>query len=241
MIALSRKLCLALILFFLFLIGIYALSANPHTPGSIKEFLTSLYYFFLWQETCRILFWALVTLLPLFYVFLSIRAWSTREKYVIKGKEGSSVISQSAIVRSLISAVHTVPNVVKVKPVIQNELGGLNVKLIAYIKLEQYIPNLCERIRSRAKSTLTDVLGIDRITRIDVNIEEVKLLRPPLAERIQRESASPQHPKTAKPQASPPKPLPSKPIIPKPAPQPPQAPKPPLPTPPHPNQPEKKA
>jgi hypothetical protein len=224
MISLTKNLCLALILFFLFLIGIYALSGNTFTPGSVKEFMSSLYYFFLWQETCRILFWVLVTLLPVFYILLSIRGWTAKEKYVIKGKDGHSIISQNSIVKSLISAVRTVPNVVKVKPVIKSELGGLNVKLVTYIKLEQYIPNLCDRIRSRAKSTLTDVLGIDRITRIDINIEEVKLLRPPLAERIQRDSAQPPSPKTVKPAPPQPKPVAPKPVAPKPAP--PQPPKP---------------
>jgi hypothetical protein len=216
MISLTKQLCLALILFFLFLIGLYALSGNSFSPDFLKEFLSSLYYFFLWHEIFRILFWVLLTLLPVFYIFLSIRAWSVKEKYVIKGKDGHSIISQRAIVRSLISAVQTVPNVVKVRPVIKSELGGLNVKLITYIKLEQYIPNLCDRIRSRAKSTLTDVLGIDRITRIDINIEEVKLLRPPIAERIHREAAPIPSSKIAKPQSQLPKPVAAKPVPPQP-------------------------
>lgn len=249
MISLAKKFCLTLILSFLFMIGLYALSGNSFSPGFLKEFLSSLYYLFLWHDTIRILFWVLITLLPVFYIFLSIRAWSAKEKYVIKGKDGHSIISQRSIVKSLISAVRTVPNVVKVKPVIKNELGGLHVKLVTYIKLEQYIPNLCDRIRSRAKSTLTDVLGIDRITRIDINIEEVKLQRPPLAERIQRESrvvketATTPSTKTAKPLSPPPKPLAPKPqtLPPKPVPPQSQPPKTPLPPLKSPNQPDNKA
>jgi hypothetical protein len=192
MVYLFKKLCLFLMLALLFIIGIYALSKYAYFPTILKASLKELYFFFLWSENSKIAFWLLVTLLPLFYLFFSLRMYSIREGYLIKGKEGNSMISRGAIVKSLVSAVRTVPSVLKVRPVIRNEHGGLNITLQTVIKLEQFVPNICERIRSRARSTLIDVLGIERITRIDVQITEVKLLHPPIAERIPKPVREPE-------------------------------------------------
>ena len=192
MVYLFKKFCLVLMLVLLFLIGIYALSRYAYFPSVMRSLLKDLYFIFLWSEYSKLAFWLLVALLPLFYLFFSLRGYSIREGYLIKGKEGNSVISKGAIVKSLISAVRTIPSVIKVRPVIRSERGGLCITLQTIIKLEQFVPNICERIRSRARSTLIDVLGIDRITRIDVQIAEVKLLHPPIAERIPKSPREPE-------------------------------------------------
>lgn len=183
---LLKKTALAVMLLLLFVIGIYALSPYPYFPRVIKVFLNRMFYFFLWSQGWKIFFWIVVTILPVLYLISVLKQCSTREKYVIRGKQGDSSISEAAIEKSLISAVRTVPTVVKVKPLIRNERGGLKVTILTKISLEQFVPNICERIRYRARTTLTDVLGIDRVAPIDVEIEDVKLPHPPLAERIRK-------------------------------------------------------
>jgi len=131
-------------------------------------------------------------LLPLFYLLVSVRQWGYRRGYVIKAKEGNSIISEGAILKCLSSAVRTIPSVMNVKPHIKNEHGGLGVRIDALIKVEEYVPQIYQRIRERARSTLTGVLGIERITRIDVNIDRVRLPHPPLAGRIKKREKSPQ-------------------------------------------------
>jgi len=207
MFTILKRICLILILLLIFLTGLYNLSPLIGFPAFIQRPLRSLFYFFYWSSELKISMWILMLLLPILYVLLSLRTIPRKQQYVIRGKEGDSVIAETAIVKSLISAIRTIPTVVKVKPVIRNERSGLQVRLETYIKLEQFVPNICERVRRRAKSTLTEVLGIDRITRIDVRIEEVKLPHPPLAEKIKQPvKAKPAKPvKAASPVPSPPR------------------------------------
>ena len=181
-----RTICLIPILVLLFVSGLYFLI--PYFPGLVRNWMAQLFSYILNWEIGYVIIAIVMLLLPLLYIILTLRVSSKKEKYVIRGKDGDSLIQEGAIVKSLVSAVRTVPTVVKVKPVIKNERAGLRVNLETHIRLEQFVPNICERVRRRARSTLTEVLGIDRISRIDVNIQEVKLPHPPLAERIKKET-----------------------------------------------------
>jgi|GEM_PF-595389 len=184
-----KKVCLFLILIQVFLAGVYKIAPFISPWLTIKRDLIHNLVFA--SEDVRYIFFALMILLPLFYILFAIRAKRRHASYRIRGKEGDSIISEMSIQKSLISAVRSIPTVVKVKPIIKISGGALNVTLITYIRLDQYVPNICERVRRRAHSTLSEVLGIDRILPIDVKIQDVNLPHPPLAEKFQARSQKP--------------------------------------------------
>lgn len=212
-----KRIVLGLMLVILFAAGLYLLI--PFMPSFLYERLSEYYYYE--DEQGIFIAGLIMVLLPLFYLLFA--SWSHRKRadYTIKGKNGDSIISDASIYKSLVSAIKTIPTVVKVKPVIKYLNGSIQVTLVTYIRLDQYIPNICERIRQRAHSTLTGVLGIDRVEPIDVKIQDVHLSQPPLVERMRSGSqqpageASKSLEKTADKPAAAPKPM--------------QAPKPPLP------------
>ncbi len=198
-----KNLCLILMLIMLILTGIYGFV--PYLSPTLSVRLNSLYQYATGAETSRLLFCLLIILLPLFYLLVSVRQWSYRRGYVIRAKGGDSMISEGAILKCLSSAIRTIPSVKSVRPRIKNVHAGLAVRIDTLIKVEQYVPQIYERIRQRARSTLIGVLGIDRIARIDVNIDKVRLPHPPLAEHIER-GKKPLPPKPAI------KPAPSQPV-----------------------------
>ena len=186
MFKLLKKVCMFLILIQLFITGVWAIA--PFTSSWLEGKINRIFDLVFALDDVKFVFSVLMLLLPLFYILFAIRAKRRHASYTIRGKEGNSIISEMSIQKSLISAVRTIPTVVKVKPIIKIAGGALNVTLITYIRLDQYIPNICERVRRRAHSTLSEVLGIDRILPIDVKIQDVNLPHPPLAEKIRARS-----------------------------------------------------
>lgn len=162
------------------------LGMQPFYPDALQELLIPVNNFIQSSTTVFIVYTVLMMLLPLlFVIFLLSDKVRKGESYTIKGPEGNSSISENSIVKSLISAVRTVPTVRKVNPVIRNEKNGLFVDLHLQVQLTQFVPNICEQVRKRAASTLNNVLGVDRVSRINVDIDDVKFPSPPLAEKMQ--------------------------------------------------------
>jgi len=182
-----KRIVLGLMLVILFAAGLYLLI--PFMPSFLYEQLSEYYYYE--DEQGIFIAGMLMVLLPLFYLLFSSRSRRKSADYTIKGKNGDSIISDASIYKSLVSAIKTIPTVVKVKPVIKYLNGSIHVTLVTYIRLDQYIPNICERIRQRAHSTLTGVLGIDRVEPINVKIQDVHLSQPPLVERIKSGAQQP--------------------------------------------------
>jgi len=198
MFKLLKKVCLFLILIQVFVAGVYKIA--PFISPWLKVKRDLIHDLVFASDDVRRIFFALMLLLPLLYILFAIRAKRRHASYTIRGKEGNSIISEMSIQKSLVSAVRTIPTVVKVKPIIKISGGALNVTLITYIRLDQYIPNICERVRRRAHSTLSEVLGIDRILPIDVKIQDVNFPHPPLAEKFRaRSQKSPQEGASAQP------------------------------------------
>jgi hypothetical protein len=191
MFKLLKKVCLFLILIQVFIAGAYKIA--PFIDPRLKVRRDQIRDMIFFSDDVRRIFFGLMLLLPLLYILFTIRAKRRHASYTIRGKDGDSIISEMSIRKSLISAVRTIPTVVKVKPIIKISGGALDVILITYIRLDQYMPNICERVRRRAHSTLSEVLGIDRILPIDVKIQDVHFPHPPLAEKIRaRSQKSPQ-------------------------------------------------
>ena len=201
-----RTICLILILGFLFMTGLYLLV--PYSDF-LSKWLSPVFALFLWSERMNIAYKVIMLLLPILYVLFVLLSGKGKENYVITGKDGNSSISEGTIIKSLISSVRSTPSVVKVKPVIHNERNGLHVVINTQIKLDRFVPNICDHVRKRAKNTLTGVLGIERIVKIDVNIGDVKISHAPLPEKMKKESPAPAAKPAAAPAGSVKKPSPS--------------------------------
>ena len=180
-----KSFCSVLILVIFFLTGVYL--TRDFYPEWLK-YPVDFYMDYLLgrsNEYMRVTYGVSMLVLPLLYLALALKtAWEHEESYVIKGADGNTRISELSIRRSLVSAIRTVPNVIRVFPRIRSERAGLVVMLDTEIELSRFAPNISDQIRRRARSTLEEVLGISRIQTIDVNIEKVHLPAPPLAERI---------------------------------------------------------
>ena len=168
------------LLFFTGFIGM-----QNYYPGAIQDILVPVNNF-INSRVIYIVYPLLMMLFPLLYVIMMLGEKVRRgESYTIKGPEGNSSISENSIIKSHISAVRTVPTVKKVNPVIRNEKNGIAVDLHLQVQLTHFVPNICEQVRKRAASTLNNVLGVERVSRINVDIDDVKFPAPPLAEKME--------------------------------------------------------
>ena len=169
---LLRRFLVFICLIILFLVGLHGFFlALPWEwiakyPQAISEQIST------WT---RVIAYLLMVVLPVLIAILSISLARVETKIISRRKDGTIIISESAIVKCIKSAVSGMPSVLGIRPLITSTRKGLVVRAHAQVKVGEDLPAVNQSIKQRIKATLTKVLGLEQIADIQVVIEDIKL------------------------------------------------------------------
>ncbi len=169
---LFRRFLVFVCLIILFLVGLHGFFLSlpwewiAKYPQAISEQIST------WT---RVIAYLLMVVLPVLIAILSISLARVETKIISRRKDGTIIISESAIVKCIKSAVSGMPSVLGIRPLITSTRKGLVVRAHAQVKVGEDLPAVNQSIKQRIQATLTKVLGVEHIADIQVVIEDIKL------------------------------------------------------------------